>query len=80
MTPRPGQIVQIGRPASVQFNQPFPFRVIGVNPKTTCEGWVYLDGYQLNIRGEAIERRTLFVQLNGVQLIPPQEWANNFRR
>jgi hypothetical protein len=60
--PRLGDVVCVGRRASVQFAKGFNFRVIRVDEKPTYEGWCWLDGYQIDARGEAVERRSIFVQ------------------
>jgi hypothetical protein len=64
----------------VQFQEPFPFRIISVNRRTSCEGWIYLDGYRLNRQGDAVERRTLFVMAAGVPVIQAHEWPATFSR
>jgi hypothetical protein len=56
----------VTRAASVQFVEPMLFRVIRVHDWQTYEGWVWLDGYQLNAAGEAVARRSIFVQLSGL--------------
>jgi hypothetical protein len=33
----------------------------------TYTAWCWVDGYQLNTQGEAIERRSLFVQIAGLR-------------
>jgi hypothetical protein len=43
------------------------FRVIRVHDWQTYDGWAWLDGYQLNSVGDAVERRSIFVQVNGLQ-------------
>jgi hypothetical protein len=43
------------------------FRVIRVHDWQTYDGWAWLDGYQLNASGDAVERRSIFVQLQGLQ-------------
>jgi hypothetical protein len=43
------------------------FRVIRVHDWPTYDGWAWLDGYQLNAAGDAVERRSIFVQLPGLQ-------------
>jgi hypothetical protein len=68
--PKSGDVLHLGRKASVQFNHPILFRVIRVHDWTTYDGWVWLDGYQLNIAGDAVERRTVFVQIAGLRWIP----------
>ncbi|MFC4109962.1 hypothetical protein [Micromonospora zhanjiangensis] len=37
--------------------------------RLTCHGWVWLTGYVLSATGEALEKREIFVQLEGLQLI-----------
>ncbi|MFG1845759.1 hypothetical protein [Micromonospora carbonacea] len=34
---------------------------------TTCDGWCWVDVYQLDARGEAVERRTIFVRPDGLR-------------
>src|SRR6478752_4677610 len=67
VTPQAGDILHVTREASVQFLRPMMFRVIRVHDWPTYEGWVWLDGYQLNAAGDAVERRSIFVQVNGLQ-------------
>ncbi|HEX8626916.1 MAG TPA: hypothetical protein VF755_01940 [Catenuloplanes sp.] len=69
--PRSGEVVLIGRAASVQFGTPMLFRVIRVHDQPTYEGWAWLDGYQLDAAGEAVERRSVFVRLAGLRSPPP---------
>jgi hypothetical protein len=38
--------------------------VDGFSAKT---GWTWLDGYQLDAGGDAVERRSIFVQIDGLQ-------------
>jgi hypothetical protein len=42
------------------------FRVIRVYDWPTYDGWAWLDGYQLNAGGDAVSRRSIFVQLAGL--------------
>jgi hypothetical protein len=67
--PKPGDVVFIGRDASVQFDgdRAFNFRIIRVDDRQTYTGWVWLHGYQLGPRGAAVERRWIFVQLAGLR-------------
>jgi hypothetical protein len=67
VVPRSGDVLRVTREASVQFNEPMLFRVIRVHDWQTYDGWTWLDGYQLNAAGDAIERRSIFVQLAGLQ-------------
>ena len=67
MLPRSGDVLRVSRAASVQFTEPMMFRVIRVHDWQTYDGWAWLDGYQLNSVGDAVERRSIFVQVNGLQ-------------
>ena len=49
--------------ASRLFAEPVAVKVIRVTPATHCDGWAWLDGYQLDQAGEAVERRTVFVRV-----------------
>jgi hypothetical protein len=46
------------------------FRVIRVHDWPTYDGWMWLDGYQLNSAGDAVERRSIFVQQAGLRMMP----------
>ena len=77
--PRSGEIVVVTRAASVQFQQPIRLRVIEVEQRTTYPGWAWLHGYQLNDVDEAVERRSVFVELAGLYRPPgspppPSPW------
>jgi len=67
--PRPGDVLLIDGAASVQFHgeRGFAFRVIRVDPRPTYDGWVWLLGYRLDRRMQAIERREIFVRLAGLR-------------
>ena len=67
MLPRSGDVLRVTKAASVQFSQPMLFRVIRVHEWKTYDGWAWLDGYQLNSTGDAVERRSIFVRLDGLQ-------------
>jgi hypothetical protein len=73
--PRSGDVLRITSAASVQFIEPLLFRVIRVHDWPTYNGWVWLDGYQLNAAGEAVERRSIFVQLDGLQTVSVGPWT-----
>jgi hypothetical protein len=64
--PRSGEVVRVTRAASVQFSEPMMFRVIRVHDWQTYDGWAWLDGYQLDASGDAIERRSIFVQVDAL--------------
>jgi hypothetical protein len=65
--PRSGDVLQVTRAASVQFVDPILFRVIRVHDWPTYDGWIWLDGYELNVAGDAVDRRSIFVQLDGLR-------------
>lgn len=67
MLPRSGDVVRVTRAASVQFAEPMMFRIVRVHDWQTYDGWTWLDGYQLDAGGDAIERRSIFVQVDGLQ-------------
>lgn len=80
--PKSGDVLRVTRAASVQFAQPLMFRVIRVHSWSTYDGWAWLDGYQLNSSGDAVERRSIFVQVKGLQparpthaMLPPRPRA-----
>lgn len=68
--PRAGDVLEITREASVQFATPILFRVIRVHNWPTYTGWIWLDGYQLSEKGDAVERRSIFVQADGLRRVP----------
>ncbi|WP_306209927.1 hypothetical protein [Actinoplanes sp. RD1] len=74
-TVRAGDVVLVGRAASVQFAGPagFAFRVVDVDLRPTYEGWVWLDGYQLDRRGRPVLRRRIFVREAGLRRPPPKQ-------
>ncbi|WP_433686748.1 hypothetical protein ACQP0I_22515 [Micromonospora carbonacea] len=48
------------RAASPQFVQPILFRLIRVHADwVTYYGWTWLDGYQIDARGDAVARRSI---------------------
>jgi hypothetical protein len=55
----------------VQFSEPMMFRVIRVHDWQTIDGWAWLDGYQLDATGDAVERRSIFVQVEGLRQATP---------
>lgn len=70
MLPRSGDLLHIGRAASVQFAlDPFMFRVVRLPKHVTYDGWMWLAGYQLNGDGDAIEMREIFVQIAGIRSV-----------
>jgi hypothetical protein len=67
---RSGDVLEVNRRASVQFGTPILFRVIRVLDWPTYTGWLWLDGYQLSDAGDAVERRSIFVQAEGLRRVP----------
>jgi hypothetical protein len=67
--PRSGDVLHVARAASVQFAEPILFRVIRVHDWPTYDGWIWLDGYELNCTGDAVSRRSIFVQLAGLRQV-----------
>jgi len=70
--PVPGNVLHLNAAASVQFagNRALTLRVIRVHDWPTYHGWMWLDGYVLDRQGKATERRSVFVQVAGVILLP----------
>ncbi|WP_320067738.1 hypothetical protein [Micromonospora sp. RTGN7] len=51
--------------------QPIFFRLIRVRTDwITYDRWIWLDGYQLDAKGEAVAQRTIFVQPAGLVIQP----------
>lgn len=71
MLPRSGDVLRVTKSASVQFAEPMLFRVIRVHDWPTYDGWTWLDGYQLDSSGDAVERRSIFVLIDGLQQVAP---------
>ncbi|MET8280509.1 hypothetical protein [Micromonospora sp. NPDC005174] len=68
---RSGDLLLLTRAASVQFSRPFFVRLIRVlEDRITYDGWVWIEGYELDARGAAVARRELFVQPAGVRKLP----------
>ena len=82
MLPRSGDVIHVTKAASVQFAAPMLFRVIRVHDCPTYEGWIWLDGYELNPAGDAVERRSIFVQVSGLRAVgkAPDPRARNARQ
>ncbi|WP_320068392.1 hypothetical protein [Micromonospora sp. RTGN7] len=84
MLPRSGDVLHVTRAASVQFLKPIMFRVIRVHDWPTYDGWVWLDGYELDATGDAVNRRSIFVQAAGLRQLqaaaqPRQHTAHSRR-
>ncbi|MGN9765287.1 hypothetical protein ACTMS2_08945 [Micromonospora sp. SD12] len=71
-----GDVLHLTRAASPQFARPIFFRLIKVRADLhTYDGWTWLDGYQLDGKGEATSRRELFVFKAGILRTRPQRTA-----
>jgi hypothetical protein len=71
LPPKAGDLVDVGRAASVQFVRPIRCRVIRVLDWITYDGWCWLDVYQLDARGDAVLRRSIFVRPAGLVMVRP---------
>ena len=69
MLPRSGDVLHLTRAASVQFVRPILFRVIRLLDWPTYDGWIWVDGYELNATGDAVSRRSVFVQAAGLRTV-----------
>ncbi|SCL38586.1 hypothetical protein GA0074692_5063 [Micromonospora pallida] len=69
MLPRSGDVLHVTRAASVQFRRSILFRVIRVLDLPVFDGWLWLEGYELNPAGEAVSKRSIFVQRAGLALV-----------
>jgi hypothetical protein len=66
-TPKAGDVLWVTSTASVQFAvRPILFRVIRIHDRSTYDDWTWLDGYELDPAGDAVERRSIFVQPLGL--------------
>jgi hypothetical protein len=64
---RPGDVVELNRLVSVQFSSPIMVRVTRVYDwVTTWDGWCWLSVYVLDERGDAVERRDVYVRLDAL--------------
>ncbi len=73
-TPRSGDLLRLDGRASCQFavTQAIWFRVIRPLtpvPYETWQGWMWLDGYEVDEVGEALLRREVWVKIDGVRYL-----------
>lgn len=85
MTPeelRIGQLVYVTEKASVQFVvNPILFRIALIHhERSTYDGWIWLNGYQLDHHYDAVERREIWVQPAGLILVPAPRATRVLRR
>jgi hypothetical protein len=70
--PRPGEVLHVGRAASVQFAVPIIVRVKRVLEfASTPHGWIWLDVYQVDTHGTATDERQIMVQPAGLRRYEP---------
>jgi hypothetical protein len=75
---RPGHPYRLTRAASPQFGAPIVVRVIRVLRDLTeaaAPGWAWVDVYQLNGSGDAVERRALYFQPAAAQVVGDDEFT-----
>ncbi|GIJ21929.1 hypothetical protein [Micromonospora lutea] len=64
---KPGEVFLLTRAASPQFVRPITVRVIRHRTdRTTYDGWTWIECYQLDARGDALDRRELFLMPAGL--------------
>ncbi|PZF83393.1 hypothetical protein C1I93_30080 [Micromonospora endophytica] len=69
------------REASPQFAKPITVRVIReLTDRHTYYDWTWIQVYQLDRNGDAIDRRELFVRPAGLRLVPPPGGSRSPRR
>lgn len=67
--PAAGTLLYLDQAASPQFKaRPIMFRVIRPQDwgPTACDGWVWVEGYELDDAGAAVERRSVYIELAAV--------------
>jgi hypothetical protein len=71
MPPRPGDTVTVGKAASVQFSggRAIRMQLISVGRPVTADGFAWCSGYVLDARGNATDRREVFVRLAGLRRV-----------
>ena len=68
MIPNTGDLLEIDGAASVQFGvRPIRFRVTKVHAWAASDGWLWMDGYELDAHGNAVVKRTVFVRTSGLR-------------
>lgn len=66
--PAPGDVFYVGAGCGVPHGfRPIRFRVISVDARPTYDGMTWLDGYELDHTGRAVERRRIYVITAGLQ-------------
>ncbi|WP_307868312.1 hypothetical protein [Micromonospora sp. C95] len=63
----PGELLLLTRAASPQFVRPITVRVIRHRTdRSTYDGWTWIECYEIDARGDAVERRELFLMPAGL--------------
>ncbi|MEU8313989.1 hypothetical protein [Micromonospora sp. NPDC049033] len=76
-----GDLLRLGRAASVQFCRPITVRVIReITDRHPYDGWAWIEAYELNGRGVAVAKRELFVRLAGLHRLDAGAGAGDGRR
>ncbi|MEU8113465.1 hypothetical protein [Micromonospora sp. NPDC048947] len=70
-TLHPGDIVRIGLACSVQFtgNRVLRLRLVAVGEPDPYNDWIWLTGYVLGPKGNATDKREVYVQRAGVVVV-----------
>ncbi|RLP99426.1 hypothetical protein [Micromonospora sp. CV4] len=63
---RSGDLLRLTRAAGPQYVRPIVVRVIRVLAWQTYHGWLWIDAYELDPKGDAVARRSLYVLVEGV--------------
>ncbi|WP_410811715.1 hypothetical protein [Micromonospora sp. 067-2] len=68
---KPGDLLLIGAACSVQFegDRALRLRLVSVDPRPTYHGWVWLAGYVVNDKGDAVDKREVYVQKAGIEML-----------
>ncbi|MGQ5259156.1 hypothetical protein ACTWLT_00200 [Micromonospora sp. ZYX-F-536] len=77
---RSGDLLRLTRAASPQYVRPIVVRVIRVLDWPTYHGWLWIDAYELDSKGDAVARRSLYVLVEGVQRMTAPTSAATTRR
>ncbi|WP_243710310.1 hypothetical protein [Micromonospora sp. KC213] len=84
--PSPGDLLIVDGAASVQFagDRALRMRVVSVGADEPYPGWLWLTGYVLDRRDQAVAKREIYVQLSGLRLAatagPPKPRGRSPRR
>lgn len=76
--PRAGDVLRLDRNVSVQFVRPVTVRFIRIHDdQTPCvgaeTGWRWLDVYELDRSGDAVDRRSIFIDVTAVRCLSPAD-------